>query len=247
MNEKRVGTLYIVATPIGNLKDISLRALEVLKSVDLVACEDTRQSKKLLHHYNIHVPLVSYFDHNENIRSEELLRRLKSGENVALVSDAGMPLLQDPGYFLTRGAIREDIPFTVIPGPTAALTALILSGLPADRFIFEGYLPPKGGQRKTKLRRLSLEKRTIIFYETPHRLLASLRDILEILGDIQLVVVREMTKIFEETKRGEVSALIAHFEKQKPRGEFVVLFNLKETSHDGSSDSDHPSESEDRP
>ena len=246
MNEKRVGTLYIVATPIGNLKDISLRALEVLKSADLIACEDTRQSKKLLHHYDIHAPLVSYFDHNETIRSEELLEKLKSGKNIALVSDAGTPILQDPGYFLTRGAIREGIPFTVIPGPTAAITALILSGLPADRFIFEGYLPPKTGQRKTKLRRLSLEKRTIIFYETPHRLLASLRDIVDVLGDIQLVAVREMTKVFEETKRAKASALISHFEKQKPRGEFVILFNLKEVSHGDSSDSDRSSESEDR-
>ena len=241
-----VGTLYIVATPIGNLKDISLRALEVLKSAGLIACEDTRQTKKLLTHYQIQARLISYYDHNEDARTRELIAALKNGESVALVCDAGTPVFQDPGYLLTRQAIREGIPLTVIPGPTAAVTALVLSGLPPDRFIFEGYLPPKMGQRKTKLRRLALEKRTVIFYETPHRILASLRDILEILGDVPVVIVREMTKMFEEVRRGKVSGLIADFEKRKPRGELVVLFNLKETGRGDPSDSNHPSKGEDR-
>ena len=220
--------LYVVATPIGNLKDISLRALEILKSVDLIACEDTRQARKLLSHYDIHVPLLSYFDHNEEIRLAPLLKRLKGGEDIALISDAGLPVFQDPGYFLTRGAIREELPFTVIPGPVAAVTALVFSGLPPDAFIFEGYLPPKSGQRQRKLRRLSTERRTVIFYESPYRVLSSLRDIQEVLGDIEVVVVREMTKKFEEVVRKRVSEQIAYFEKKKPKGEFVILFNLKE-------------------
>ena len=220
--------LYLIATPIGNLKDITLRALEVLKSVDLIACEDTRHARKLTSAYDIIAPLMSYFDHNERIRADEILKRLKEGKDVALISDAGTPVLQDPGFFLTRGAIREGVPFTVIPGPTAAITALILSGLPADRFVFEGYLPPKRGQRQRKLRRLSSEKRTVIFYESPHRLLASLKDILEVLGDIEVVVVREMTKKFEEVVRERVSAQSAYFEKKGVKGEFVILFHLKE-------------------
>ena len=219
--------LYIVATPIGNLKDISLRALEVLKSVDLIACEDTRETRKLLSHYEIHVPLLSYYDHNEEARLEPLLKQLRDGKNIALVSDAGVPVFQDPGYFLTRAIIKEDLPFTVIPGPTAAITALVLSGLPPDSFIFEGYLPPKSGQRQRKLRRLSSERRTVIFYESPHRLLSSLKDILEVLGDIPVVVVREMTKKFEEVTRKNVSEQMSYFEKKKPKGEFVILFNLK--------------------
>jgi len=219
--------LYLVATPIGNLKDISLRALEVLKSVDLIACEDTRKTRNLLSHYQIQAKLVSYYDQNEEARTRMLIAALKEGKEVALVCDAGTPLLQDPGYFLTREVIREGLPLTVIPGPTAAVTALILSGLPPDRFIFEGYLPPKPGQRKERLKRLSLEKRTVIFYETPHRLLASLKDILEVLGDIELVVARELTKLYEEARRGKASMLIAHFEKTQPKGEFVLLFNIR--------------------
>ena len=246
MRSAKAGTLYIVATPIGNLKDITLRALEVLKTVDLIACEDTRHTRRLLSHYQIQKPLTSYYDQNEEARTRELIAQLKSGKEVALVSDAGMPVFQDPGYFLTREVIREGIPFTVIPGPTAAATALVHSGLPPDRFIFEGYFPPKRGQRKEKLRKLSLEKRTVIFYETPHRILASLRDILEILGDVPVVVVREMTKVFEEVRRGKASGLLADFEKRKPKGELVVLFNLKETDHGDPSDSNRPSGSEDR-
>ncbi len=223
----RLFMLYVVATPIGNLKDISLRALEVLKSADLIACEDTRHARKLLSHYDIHVPLLSYYDHNEEIRLGSLLEKLREGKDVALISDAGMPVFQDPGYFLTRALIKENIPFTVIPGPTAAATALVLSGLPPDSFIFEGYLPPKSGQRQRKLRRLSSERRTVLFYESPHRLLSSLKDIREVLGDIEIVVIREMTKKFEEVVRKKVSEQIAHFEKKPPKGEFVILFSLK--------------------
>ncbi|MFH1857498.1 MAG: 16S rRNA (cytidine(1402)-2'-O)-methyltransferase [Candidatus Omnitrophota bacterium] len=181
--------LYIVATPIGNLKDITLRALEVLKSASLIACEDTRKAKTLLSHYDIHAPLMSYYDHNEEARLEPLLKRLRQGEDIALISDAGLPVFQDPGYLLTRRLIAEAIPFTVLPGPVAAVAALVLSGLPPDSFVFEGYLPPKKAKRQRKLKRLSCETRTVIFYETPHRLIAGLRDILEALGDIEVVVV----------------------------------------------------------
>jgi len=222
------GMLYLVATPIGNLKDMSLRALEVLKSADVIACEDTRRARKLLTHFEIQAPLMSYYDHNEDARLAPILQKIREGKSVALISDAGLPVFQDPGYFLTRGMIKAQLPFTVIPGPVAAVTALVLSGLPPDAFIFEGYLPFKRGQRQKKLRRLSLEKRTVIFYESPHRLLSSLRDIQEVLGDIHLVVARELTKKFEEVIRKNVSEQIAYFERKKPKGEFVVLFNLKE-------------------
>jgi len=220
------GTLYIVATPIGNLADISFRAVETLKGVDLIACEDTRHSKVLLDHYGIKKPLVSYFDFSEKKRAPELLEKIKAGQKVALISDAGMPGIADPGYRLISGAIKEGIKVEVIPGASAIISALVLSGLPTDRFIFEGFFPVKSGQKKNKLLSLKDERRTVIFYESPHRFLKTLEAIRDALGDIEIVVVRELTKKFEEVVRDRVNAVSAHFSGKKVRGEFVILFNL---------------------
>ena len=219
-------TLYIVATPIGNLADITFRAIDILKSVDLIACEDTRHTKILLNHYNIKKPLISYFEHNKIKRSKEIIALLNEGKSVALVSDAGTPGISDPGYRIIRDAIDNDIEVVAIPGANAAITALTVSGAPTDRFVFEGFLPNKTTARKKKLLSLKEETRTIIFYESPHRLLKSLSDIKETLGDIDLVIAREITKKFEEIKRGKTVDLIEHFTTNKPRGEFVLVFNL---------------------
>ena len=219
-------TLYIVSTPIGNLADITFRAIDTLKSVNLIACEDTRHTKILLNHYNIKKPLVSYFEHNKIKRSEQIIKLLKEGNSVALVSDAGTPGISDPGYRIIRDAIDHDIRVVAIPGANAAISALSASGAPTDRFIFEGFLPNKTTARKKKLLSLKEEARTIIIYESPHRLLASLEDIKETLGDIELVIAREITKKFEEIKRQKVKDLIGYFSKNKPRGEFVLIFNL---------------------
>lgn len=215
--------LYIVATPIGNLKDITLRAIEILKSVDLIACEDTRRTKILTRHYEIDKPLVSYYEYNKITRGEYLIKLLKEGKNIALVSDAGTPGISDPGSHIIKLAIENKIPLTFIPGPTALIGALVLSGLPTHKFIFEGFLPAKSGARRKRLRELKREKRTLIFYESPHRLLKTLKDILEILGDRKISTVRELTKKFEEITRGKVSEAIQHFQKQTPRGEFILV------------------------
>lgn len=214
---------YIVATPIGNLKDITLRAIEVLKSVDLIACEDTRHTSILTRHYGIVKPLVSYYEYNKITRGEYLIKLLKEGKNIALVSDAGTPGISDPGSHIIKLAIENNIPLTFIPGPAAFIGALVLSGLPTHKFIFEGFLPAKSGTRRKRLKELSPEKKTLIFYESPHRLLKTLADILEILGDREIAVVRELTKKFEEIKRDKTSCLIEHFCKTKPRGEFIII------------------------
>ena len=219
-------TLYIVSTPIGNLADITFRAIDILKSVDLIACEDTRHTKILLNYYNIKKSLISYFEHNKIKRSKEIIALLNEGKSVALVSDAGTPGISDPGYRIIRDAIDNDIEVVAIPGANAAITVLTVSGTPTDRFVFEGFLPNKTTARKKKLLSLKEETRTIIFYESPHRLLKSLSDIKETLGDIDLVIAREITKKFEEIKRGKTVDLIEHFTKNKPRGEFVLVFNL---------------------
>ena len=215
--------LYIVATPIGNLKDITLRALEVLKSVDLVACEDTRHTKILLDHYDIHVPTTSFFQHNRFTKAEYLLSILKEGKNVALVSDAGTPGILDPGYNLINLAIQNNIEITVIPGPTAFVNALVLSGKPAHKFIFEGFLPNRSQARRNRLQELKGLKFTLIFYESCHRIQKTLEDIYSVFGDTDVVVARELTKKFEEIKRAKVSALIQDCSAYKARGEFVVI------------------------
>ncbi len=217
--------LYIVATPIGNLKDITLRAIEILKSVDLIAAEDTRHSKILTNHYNITTPLTSYYEHNKLTKGEYLLSLLKEGKDVALISDAGTPGISDPGFSIINLAIKDNIPVCAIPGPSALITGLVVSGLPTDKFIFEGFLSPKSVSRRRRLQELSNEKRTIVFYESPHRLLKTLNDILDILGNINIVCVRELTKKFEEIKRGRTREVIQYFTDKKPKGEFIIYIN----------------------
>lgn len=219
------GTLYIVATPIGNLGDITFRAIETLKAVDLIACEDTRHTKILLSRYSIAKPLTSYFEHNKLKKTAYLIGLLKEGKNIALVSDAGTPGISDPGYRVIKEAIENNIETVALPGPNAAITALVLSGEPTDRFVFEGFLPSKAAARRKKLAGFKLEKRTIIIYESPYRVLATLGDIQETFGDIRVACVREATKKFEEVKREKVSELLDCFEKTAPRGEFVLVFN----------------------
>jgi 16S rRNA (cytidine1402-2'-O)-methyltransferase len=219
------GLLYIVSTPIGNLSDISLRALDTLKQTDMIACEDTRRTKVLLSAHRISKPLVSYFEHNKQKRTRQLLALLRQGKNIALVSDAGTPGISDPGYRLIKDALDNAIEVVAVPGACAAVAGLTLSGMPTDRFIFEGFLPNKAAARKKKLLEFKNENRTVIIYESPHRLLAALRDIRDTIGDIKIACVREATKKFEETLRQSVSSTIEHFEKTKPRGEFVLVFN----------------------
>ena len=214
--------LYIVSTPIGNLKDITHRALEVLKSVDLIAAEDTRHSKILTNHYQIKTPLTSYYEHNKLSKGEHLLGLLKEGKDIALISDAGTPGISDPGFSIIRLALENDIAIRAIPGPSTLITGLVISGLPTHKFIFEGFLPNKSAARRKRLQELSQEKRTIIFYESPHRLLKTLRDILEILGDVNITCARELTKKFEEVKRGRAKEMVQYFTDKKPLGEFIL-------------------------
>ena len=221
------GTLYLVATPIGNLGDMTVRAIEVLKKVDIIACEDTRHSRILLDHYGIRKPVVSYFDFSEKKQAPRLIQKLEQGAAVALISDAGTPGISDPGYRLVRRAIEKDIRIESIPGPSAFLCALSVSGLPTDRFIFEGFMPIKSGQRKNKLLSFKEEERTVIFYESPHRLLKTLEAIAAVLGDIEIVVARELTKKFEEVVRAKVKKIIERFSGKKVLGEFVILFSAK--------------------
>ncbi len=217
--------LYIVSTPIGNLKDITLRAIEVLKSVDIIAAEDTRHTRILTQHHQIKTPLTSYFEHNQIKKGDELLALLKEGKNVALVTDAGTPGISDPGYHLVNLARENSIPMTVVPGPCALIAALSLSGLPAHSFIFEGFLPVKSQARRKKLAGFAEEKRTVIFYESPHRLLKTLEDMKDVLGDPFVVCGREITKKFEEVRLGSCSELLGHFGKGAARGEFVLLLS----------------------
>lgn len=218
--------LYIVSTPIGNLKDITLRALDTLKEADLIAAEDTRKTKILLDHYGIQKPLTSFFDHNQKVKGDKLLALLEEGKKIALVSDAGTPGISDPGYSLIRLAYEHHIPVNVVPGVTAVITALTLSGLPTHRFIFEGFLPPKTVGRCKKLETFKGQEATVVFYESPHRLLKTLEDIKAVFNDPQIVVARELTKMFEEVRRERASEQIAHFTANAPRGEFVILIDL---------------------
>ncbi len=215
--------LYIVSTPIGNLKDITLRALETLKNVDLIAAEDTRHTRKLLAHYDIHTSLTSYFEYNKISKAAQLIKVLKEGKDVALVSDSGTPGISDPGFYITRLAAKNNIPLTAVPGPCALIAGLVVSGKPAHRFVFEGFLPPKQGARKRRLRALLPEERTIIIYESPHRLLKTLKDIDEVFGEREIAVTRELTKKFEESKRGKADEFIEYFTANSPRGEFMII------------------------
>ena len=220
------GTLYIVATPIGNLEDITGRALRVLGEVDLIACEDTRHTRKLLTHYGINTPTISYHDHNERERAAELLSRLQDGRSIAIVSDAGTPGINDPGFRLIRLAIENGVQVIPAPGPSALITALISSGLPADEFFFGGFLPAKANARRAKLAELRSLKATLIFYEAPHRIAATLKDAREVLGERAAFVGRELTKMHEELVRGLLSELVARFASAaRVRGEIVLIID----------------------
>ncbi|MEY2479646.1 MAG: rRNA (cytidine1402-2-O)-methyltransferase [Verrucomicrobiota bacterium] len=217
--------LYIVATPIGNLGDITLRALEVLKHVDLVAAEDTRHSGMLLKHFEIKKPLISYHEHNEAMRTAQLIERIAAGENVALITDAGMPGLADPGARLIRECIARDLPFTIVPGPSSILAALVGSGFSMEKFCFRGFLPNKSGGRERELRAAAERAETTIFFESPHRITKTLKACIDILQDRQLCVARELTKKFEEFRRGKAAELLAHYEARPPKGEIVVIIS----------------------
>ena len=217
------GKLYICPTPIGNLEDITLRTLRILKEVDLIAAEDTRHTIKLLNHYEIKKPLTSYHEHNIKEKGRELIESLKTGMSIALVSDAGMPGISDPGEELIRLAIYEDIQIIVLPGPSASITALVASGLSTDKFAFEGFLSSKKKDRVQELKELKEEKRTLIIYESPHRLLASLGNMLDILGNRNIAIIRELTKLYEEIFRGTIEDGINKFTSQKIKGEFVLI------------------------
>ncbi len=225
------GILYLVATPIGNLEDITYRAVKVLSSVDLIAAEDTRKTRILLDHYNINRPMMSYYSYNEKARAPQLIEKLLAGQSIALVSDAGTPGISDPAFYIVQQALENGISIIPIPGPTAFISALIASGLPTDRFVFEGFLPLKKG-RKTKFESLKLESRTIILYESPHRILKTLADVLAFFGNRRVVVARELTKKFEEIVRGNVKFVLAQLEQKPPRGEYVVIIEGSESQSD---------------
>ncbi|HWI64315.1 MAG TPA: 16S rRNA (cytidine(1402)-2'-O)-methyltransferase [Symbiobacteriaceae bacterium] len=218
-----MGTLYIVGTPIGNLEDITARALRILREVAVIAAEDTRQTRKLLNHFEIPTPAVSYHEHNLRTAGPVLIERLLAGDDVALVTDAGMPAISDPGEDLVRLAVAAGVPVVPIPGPTAFTTALVVSGLPTDTFVFEGFLPNKGKERRAALERLKAETRTWILYEAPHRVVETLEDLRDALGDRPMAAARELTKLHEEVRRGTPAELLAHFEQHAPRGEFVLV------------------------
>ena len=219
--------LYLVPTPIGNLKDITFRAIEVLQQADLILAEDTRTSGKLLKHYEITTPMHSHHMHNEHKTTEGIVKRIQAGETIALISDAGTPAISDPGFLLTRACVEAGIEVDCLPGATAFVPALVNSGLPNDKFVFEGFLPVKKG-RQTRLKLLADETRTIIFYESPHKLLKSLTQFVEYFGaDRQISVSREITKLHEETIRGTVAEVLAHYEAKPPKGELVVIVGGK--------------------
>jgi 16S rRNA (cytidine1402-2'-O)-methyltransferase len=218
------GTLYVVGTPIGNLEDITFRAVEVLRQADTIAAEDTRHTSKLLQQFQITTPQLSYHDHNRQTRTPELVQRLRQGQTIALVTDAGMPSISDPGYELVKACVDAQIPVIPIPGVSAVTTALSVSGLPSDRFTFEGFLPAKGPERVERLEHLQAESRTLILYEAPHRLRQTLTDLATILGDQRAIVVaRELTKRYEECWHGTIAEAIVHYQTQEPQGEFTLV------------------------
>src|SRR2546422_11745463 len=220
---RATGCLYVVGTPIGNLEDITLRALRILKEADQIACEDTRHTQKLLSHYEIGKPLVSYHEHNEMTRAPELVVAMEQGAKIALVSDAGMPLVSDPGYRLVTLCARHQIPVIPIPGPSALLAALSASGLPNEEFLFVGFLPARSGERRRALERLRIEDRTLILYEAPHRVAECVADAREVLGNRSACIAREVTKLHEEFRRGKLSELSASLDDKPVRGEITLL------------------------
>ena len=224
MNDAAVqGRLYLVPTPVGNLQDITLRALEILKTVDLIACEDTRRSGQLLAHFGINKKKISYFEHNEVKRVPQILEELKAGLSVAVISDGGSPGLSDPAYRLVSAAVEEKILVEALPGPNALIPALTASGLPTDRFFFEGFLPVKSGKRKKRLEQLREFPHTVVVYESVHRIVKTLNDIAEVFGDRPVCLGREISKMHEEYIRGTAAEIAVSFENTKPRGEFVLV------------------------
>lgn len=223
MTTVQSGTLYVCATPIGNLGDITLRVLEVLREVNLIAAEDTRHSRKLLDHFGIKAHLTSYHEHNEKGKAQELVKRLQNGDSVALISDAGMPGISDPGKEVIQCCLNEGIPVDVLPGANAGLTALVLSGMPNDHFLFHGFLPAHSGTRKKELANYAQLPFTQIFYEGPHRLVDTLEDLLEVFGDREAAVVREITKLHQTVHKGSLEQLIEEFQLKSPRGEICLL------------------------
>lgn len=217
------GRLYIVSTPIGNLEDITLRALDILKKVDYIACEDTEHSLKLLNYYGIKKPLISYWSEKEKVRAEEIIQKIKTGHKVALITDAGTPGISDPGAVVIKRAIEEEIEIIPVPGPSALIAALSVSGISSNEFTFIGFLPVKQAQRRKKLLELSTDRRTLVFYEAPHRVIQSLNDMLEVLGDRYVAVARELTKMHEEVIRGRLSEIIQRLESSKIAGEYVIV------------------------
>jgi len=219
--------LYIVPTPIGNLEDITLRAIKVLKEVDLILCEDTRRSKKLLNHLEIDVPLKSHHKFNEHSEVSYIVKKIVEGSNMALISDAGVPGISDPGFLIVRTCLENNIEIECLPGPTAFVPALVVSGLPIDKFIFEGFLPAKKG-RKSRLEKLALESRTMVFYESPHKLLRTLLDFDNFFGSNRKISIsRELTKLYEETLRGSIKEMVAIYSNKKPKGEYVIIVQGK--------------------
>ncbi len=217
------GTLYVVATPIGNLEDVTLRALRVLKEVGLIACEDTRRTRTLLAHFGIHAPVTSYFEHNKLTKGPAILRALSEGKSVALVTDAGTPGISDPGFLLVKAAREAGVPVVPVPGPSAVIAALSAAGVPADRFVFDGFLPVKPGRRLHRLEALRDLEMTVVCYESPHRILASLEAIAQVFGNREIVAAREMTKQFEEIVRGTARQLAERFAAGHVRGEFTLI------------------------
>jgi len=220
---KDSGILYICGTPIGNLEDITLRSLKILKEVNLIAAEDTRHTLKLLNHYQINTKVTSYYEYNKFKKAPYLVEILKNGQDIALVSDAGMPGISDPGYVLIDLALKNNIKIIPVPGVSALITALVVSGLPTDKFVFEGFLPRKIKERKRYFKSIENEERTIIFYETPHRLKKALRDMLEILGDRKVVIARELTKLYEEIIRGKLSQVLTEISTKEVKGEITLI------------------------
>lgn len=216
-------SLYLVSTPIGNLEDITLRALRVLKEVDLIACEDTRHTRKLLDHFGIRKPVISYHEHNEQTRAAELAGRLAQGESIAIVTDAGTPGISDPAYRIVRAAIEQGVEVVPIPGPAALIAGLVSSGLPTDSFYFGGFLPPRKGARRTRLNELRSERSTLVFYESPHRIREALSDAEDVLGDREASLARELTKLHEQFLRGRLSEIRARLDVQSPRGEMTLV------------------------